>query len=114
MASRHRNKFFVNIRGVFIKIAISLLSEEMTFSELLKLIANAAGSSNSFLSVCQKIEELIFKMDAASLPDLVVEIGSIPESINHDSSSEKMFAKAADIILARCLRELRIRTPGYC
>lgn len=81
----------------------------MTFSELLKLIANAAGSSNSFLSVCQKIEELIFKMDTASLPDLVVEIGSIPESINHDSSSEKMFAKAADIILARCLRELGLQ-----
>ncbi|MDX1946041.1 MAG: HindIII family type II restriction endonuclease [Pirellulaceae bacterium] len=37
---------------------------------------------------------------------LIGEIGAIPESIEHDSSAEKLFAKAADIVLAKCLQEL--------
>jgi len=81
----------------------------MTFAELLDTITPAAGSPDSFVAVCQKLEERIFKMKAASLPALLVEIGSIPERIDHDSTPEKLFAKAADIILARSFRELGLQ-----
>lgn len=81
----------------------------MTFAELLDMIVKGTASPDSFESVCQKLEERIFRMKAAALPALLVEIGSIPESIGHDSTAEKLFAKAADIILARSLRELGLQ-----
>jgi hypothetical protein len=81
----------------------------MTFAELLDMIVAAAGSPDSFVSVCRKLEDRIFQMKAASLPALLLEIGSIPESIGHDSTPEKLFAKAADSILARSLQELGLQ-----
>lgn len=33
-------------------------------------------------------------------------IGTIPENIVHDSTEEKLYSKASDIVLARCFRFL--------
>ena len=81
----------------------------MTFAQLLDMIEKGDTSPDSFEAVCQKLEERIFRMKAAALPALLVDIGAIPESIGHDSTPEKLFAKAADIILARSLRELGLQ-----
>ena len=64
----------------------------MRFAERLDMIEKGDASPDSFVSVCQKLEDRIFRMKAASLPALLVDIGSIPESIDHDSTSEKLFA----------------------
>ncbi len=77
-----------------------------TFTKILSIIDVGAASPDSFVTVCQRLEDRIFKSNAASLTTLLLEIGSIPESIAHDSTEEKLFAKAADIVLARSLREL--------
>ena len=37
---------------------------------------------------------------------IVKEIGIIPENIEHDSTEEKLYSKASDIVLARCFRLL--------
>lgn len=36
----------------------------------------------------------------------MIEIGSIPEEISHDSTEEKLFTKASDIIFAKALKEM--------
>jgi len=36
--------------------------------------------------------------------------GTIPESITHDSTEEKLFAKASDIILSRSFREIGLKS----
>ena len=41
--------------------------------------------------------------------DLIRQIGVIPESIEHDSTEEKLFSKASDAVLARAFRELGLR-----
>jgi hypothetical protein len=79
---------------------------EMTFADLLEIITKRAASPGAFESVCQEMEDRIFRIRTASLATLITEIGAIPESIEHDSSAEKLFAKAADIVLAKSLREL--------
>jgi len=38
------------------------------------------------------------------------QIGTIPESITHDSTEEKLFAKASDIILSRSFREIGLKS----
>ena len=42
--------------------------------------------------------------------DLVDSIGCIPESIGHDSTSEKLFAKVSDAVLSRGFRELGLKS----
>lgn len=81
----------------------------MTFTDLLDIITKGSPSPESFESVCRKLEERIFRMKASALPALLVEVGSIPESIGHDSTAEKLFAKATDILLARAFRELGLQ-----
>jgi hypothetical protein len=78
----------------------------MTFADLLEIIAQRAASPGAFESVCQELEDRIFRIKTSSLITLIAEIGAIPESIDHDSTAEKLFAKAADIVLAKSLREL--------
>ncbi len=78
----------------------------MTFAELLNVVTKQEASSVSFVSVCQELEDRIFRVESSALATLIIEIGAIPESIQHDSSAEKLFAKAADIVLAKGLREL--------
>lgn len=81
----------------------------MTFADLLEIITKRATSPGSFVSVCQEIEDRIFRIKTAALASLLTEIGSIPESIDHDSTAEKLFAKAADIVLAKSFRELGLQ-----
>jgi len=48
-----------------------------------------------------------------SLDDIVFmleQIGTIPESITHDPTEEKLFVKASDIILSRSFREIGLKS----
>jgi len=82
----------------------------MTFADLLKIITTKrAALPGAFESVCQELEDRIFRIETSSLEKLIAEIGAIPESIDHDSTAEKLFAKAADIVLAKSLQELGLR-----
>ncbi|MHB1423018.1 MAG: HindIII family type II restriction endonuclease [Gemmataceae bacterium] len=78
----------------------------MTFAELVEIITKKVASSDASESVCEDLENRIFRIKASSLTTLIAEIGAIPESIDHDSTPEKLFAKAADIVLAKSFREL--------
>ena len=54
-------------------------------------------------------EEIRLFVDTMPREDFILtvkEIGTIPESIEHDSTEEKLSSKASDIVLARCFREL--------
>lgn len=42
--------------------------------------------------------------------DILREIGTIPESIEHDSTEEKLFSKASDAALARAFREIGLKS----
>jgi len=78
----------------------------MTFPDILSAIEIGANSPDSFDGVCKSLELRIFKLNVKQLSAILMEIGSIPESIAHDSTEEKLFAKTADIVLARCFQEL--------
>lgn len=44
------------------------------------------------------------------LIDILKQIGTIPESIEHDSRPEKLFSKASDAALARAFREIGLKS----
>ncbi|MBU0559430.1 MAG: HindIII family type II restriction endonuclease [Bacteroidetes bacterium] len=81
----------------------------MNFIELRKLIKEESkNDGNSFENSGDLIQNKIFNLNRDTLRKLVIEIGTIPEDIKHDSSEEKLYSKTTDILLAKTLHELGI------
>jgi len=70
---------------------------------------NRLSQELNFGSACDELEEYIFSLDKDSIIQLIVHIGVIPESISHDSTEEKLFAKCADIVLAKSFHLLGMK-----
>lgn len=76
----------------------------MTFSELNQEIAKCADMD--FVSASNCLETIIFGLDKSDILDLVLEIGTIPENIAHDSTEEKLYTRISDILFAKALKEM--------
>lgn len=72
-----------------------------------KLIVQIFESSKKdFKKATDEVRNFIDIMDVQDFKEIVKQIGTIPEVIEHDSTEEKLYSKASDIVLARCFREL--------
>ena len=76
------------------------------YNDLLNLIFETAPLG--FAPATRRLVEYINSTD--NLLNIVQQIGIIPESINHDSSEEKLFSKASDAVLSRVFRELGLKS----
>lgn len=76
----------------------------MVFEKLIRLIHSVSG--NDFKDAVEEVRKYIDLMDEKSFKQIVKDIGTIPENIEHDSTEEKLYSKASDIVLARCFRLL--------
>ncbi len=74
------------------------------FGQLVEYIKIAA--KDNFKVATQKIRNYIEELDLEDFQEIVKNIGTIPENIIHDSTEEKLYSKASDIVLARCFRVL--------
>lgn len=63
-------------------------------------------SAQTFDAVVALMERIIFTFDKNDVLSALMQIGVIPERIVRDSSEEKLFSKASDLILARSLQLL--------
>ncbi len=48
--------------------------------------------------------------NAPDFLDILTQIGTIPESLEHDSTAEKLFSKISDAVLARAFREIGLKS----
>lgn len=78
----------------------------MTFSNFLNFVCNLSSENIEFKDATHKITEYINDLPKDSLIEIVRKIGIIPESIETGSSTEKLFSKASDCVLAKCFNEL--------
>jgi type II restriction enzyme len=78
----------------------------MNFLELTEFINRQSGKNLDFLEITLLLQDKIFKLHKGGLISLLKQIGTIPESIAHDSSEEKLYSKATDIVLAKSFQEL--------
>lgn len=74
------------------------------FKRMIKKIKDV--SVKDFKTATEEIRTFIDKMPEDKFKGIVKEIGTIPENIEHDSTEEKLYSKASDIVLARCFRML--------
>ena len=82
----------------------------MNFEELKILISSESCNDKSFEESTSKIDVEISRSSNTDFIRIISEIGVIPETIGHDSSEEKLFAKATDIVLARAFSEIGIKS----
>lgn len=65
-------------------------------------------ADNDFEEASKKISRYID--NESNFIDILKQIGTIPESIEHDSTVEKLFSKASDAVLSRAFREIGLRS----
>ena len=76
------------------------------FDRLLKKIDEI--KSLKFEKATDELENFIYNY--SNFLNILEEIGTIPESIEHDSTEEKLFAKAYDIVLSRAFIEIGLNS----
>lgn len=77
----------------------------MSFNHFIDTIIELSVT-RKFAEASEEIKRYVNELDRQTVIDIVKEIGIIPERIEASSSSEKLFSKASDCILARCFSEL--------
>lgn len=77
----------------------------MSFNHFIDTIIELSVK-RKFAEASEEIKIYVNELDRQTVIDIVKEIGTIPECIEASSSSEKLFSKASDCILARCFSEL--------
>jgi len=63
-------------------------------------------SVKEFKCATEEIRKFIDEIPEDEFKVIVKQIGTIPENIEYDSTEEKLYSKASDIVLARCFRGL--------
>ncbi|MBR6192747.1 MAG: HindIII family type II restriction endonuclease [Treponema sp.] len=81
----------------------------MKFETLCEKVFNLCKNKSDNKLHSESLEKEIFNLPVKEFMPLVIEAGSIPESIPHDSSEEKLFTKATEIILAKSFQELGLK-----
>jgi len=69
---------------------------------VISFVNQLAKMPNAF----DELERLVVRFSRKELQEALLECGVIPESFDHDSSQEKLWAKYCDILLAMALNEL--------
>ena len=78
----------------------------MEFKELKREISSCANQG--FVAASDHLERIIFGLGKGGVEALLTEIGTIPEEVGHDTTEEKLYAKASDIVFARALKEMNL------
>ena len=79
----------------------------MDFNGIKSVIRRA--SKDTFIGASKMLEDAIFELDRTDLIEIITEIGIIPEDIGHDSTEEKVYTKASDILFAKALQEMGLQ-----
>ena len=76
------------------------------YNDILEMIQSA--SDKDFETASKLLEEYI--VDDTNFIGTLKQIGTIPETIIHDSTAEKLFSKASDAVLSRAFREVGLKS----
>ena len=77
------------------------------FGDLLKKIDT--GNAD-FTNAWKELQAHVDSAEIMDFMDILGQIGTIPENIDHDSTAEKLFSKASDAILSRAFREIGMKS----
>lgn len=79
------------------------------YGRFLQKIKDLSKQEN-FIEASKKINEYVLALPKKDFLVVLSLIGIIPESIEHDSSEEKLFSKSSDAVLSRAFIELGLKS----
>lgn len=82
----------------------------MTRRDIIIFISELTKQDLGFDDYSQKIIEVVSKFNLEQIKESLLECGVIPESFNHDSTEEKLYSKYTDVLLAKALEYLGIKS----
>ena len=81
-----------------------------SFNDLVITIKKVAEEENGFVVMTNKIVDYVESLPLTDFLEVLCEVGTIPEHVEHDSTEEKLYSKATDIVLSRSLTELGLKS----
>ncbi len=82
------------------------VDKNIVFSDFLAEFLSISSNEKGFQEQTREIKDYIKRLSDADMKAILRDIGTIPECIQASSSSEKLFSKASDIVLARAFEML--------
>lgn len=67
-------------------------------------------ANHNFFDMTNEMIEYVNRLSFDEFLSILSEIGTIPERIEHDSTEEKLYSKATDIVLSRSFYELGLKS----
>ena len=86
------------------------IKESSAYEKLKFKINYLCKKDTTFEEKTKYIEKYINNISYNDFIDIVINIGVIPESVSHDSTEEKFYAKVSDIILSKVFSELGLKS----
>lgn len=80
------------------------------YIKLQEKISDLSSQDITFDEKSKSIDAYILNLKRNDFLEILKEIGIIPESVKHDSSEEKFYAKVSDSMLAKGLREIGLKS----
>lgn len=82
-----------------------------TFDKFIKQVKDISQfDTHNFLDMTNAMTDYIWKIPFDDFLAILCEVGTIPERIDHDSTEEKLYSKATDIVLSRSFSELGLKS----
>ena len=82
----------------------------MNYDSFIKTITSVSNINSSFEEKTDILNKKINSITIYEITSILKEIGTIPENIEHDSSEEKLYSKATDIILSLCFEFIGLKS----
>ena len=86
--------------------------DNMLFETLCEKVFYLCKDKYDYKSYREELESQIFNLSKKELMPLIIEAGSIPESIKHDSAEEKLYTRATEIILSKSFQEIGLKAES--
>jgi len=83
----------------------------MRRKDIIKFITNLVKrNSENFNRYSKRLEDVLNKISLENVKINILECGVLPESFRHDSTEEKLYSKYSDILLAKTLNLMGIKS----
>ena len=83
-----------------------------SYEKLRDIISEHIDDSCDFSMISGPVEAFLDRLSKDEFVFVLDNIGIIPESIEHDSTEEKLYSKVSDIVLSKAFRYLGMRSTA--
>lgn len=82
------------------------------YENLLNIISSHISEFIDFKKISEPVEDYLQTISKEDFINILDNIGTIPEKVEHDSTEEKLYSKVSDIVLSKAFQYLGMRSTA--